>query len=366
MKIEVNLTEGEKLKLIYLFILTAVFCCVGFAVEESRAESPKKLFIIHSYEDGHICGQPQHDGAIDALEEAGFSLGDDLIIDTYFMDTKRKNNTPALIAEQAANAREKLTQFEPDVVLTLDDNAFKTIALEAAGETTTYVFSGLNGQPEMYNNMNRFMTNRNNPGGNITGVYEKLYVREAVQVLSTMHELDKVLILDDKSPTGKAIAKQVELELAQGADSRPLPSAFEQRTIDSWEEFTEVIEEINNDSQTGAFYLGTLLLHDANGKVYTASEIIKYTLSNASKPAIGLNYAFIKLGLYGGATVDFYAMGHLAGHKIAKILKGEIPGEIPIEDAPKVALVFNLKRADELGITIPNDILMAADEVFNK
>ncbi len=347
-------------------MLAVIVCNTGFVAHESRADNPKKLFIIHSYEDGHICGQPQHDGAIDAIEEAGFTLGNDLIIDTYFMDTKRKNNTPALIAEQAANAREKLNQFDPDVVLTLDDNAFKTVALEAAGNTTAYVFSGLNGQPEMYNNIKPFMTSRKNPAGNITGVYEKLYVREAIQVLSTMHRLDKVLILDDKSPTGKAIAKQVDLELSHGPNSRPLPSTFEQRTIDSWEEFTKVINEINNDPQIGAFYLGTLLLHDANGTVYTASEIIEYTLTHSRKPAIGLNYAFIKLGLYGGATVDFYSMGHLAGQKIAQILNGETPGEIPIEDAPKVALVFNLKRADALGMTIPDDILMAADEVFNK
>jgi len=354
------------LKIFYAFLSAVTFWCVSIGVQESRADKPHKLFIIHSYENGHICGQPQHDGAIDAIEEAGFTMGEDVIIDTYFMDTKRKNNTPSLIAEQAANALEKLNKFGPDVVLTLDDNAFKTIALEAAGDTTTYVFSGLNGQPEMYNKIKRFMGNREKPAGNITGVYEKLYVREAVQVLSTMHQLDKVLILDDTSPTGKAIARQVELELAPTPDNRPLSNAFEQRTVNSWEEFKDVIDEINNDPLIGAFYLGTLLLHDVNGTVYTASEIIDYTLAHSKKPAIGLNYAFIKLGLYGGATVDFYSMGHLAGEKISKILQGEMPGDIPIEDAPKVALVFNLKRADKLGLTIPDDILMAADEVFNK
>lgn len=351
---------------IYVIALTIFFWCAGFGVQDSGAGDPKRLFIIHSYEEGHICGQPQHEGAIDAIEEAGLNSDRDLIIDTYFMDTKRTNNTPELIAEQAENAHKRLLEFKPDVVLTLDDNAFKTVALKAAGGSTPYVFSGLNGQPEMYNSRNKFMSSREKPAGNITGVYEKLYVREAIQVLSTMHKLGKVLILDDTSPTGKAIAKQVELELVQGPDSEPLPSAFEQRTIETWEEFQDVIGEINNDPDTGAFYLGTLLLHDAAGNVYTASEIIEYTLNNAKKPAIGLNYAFIKLGLYGGATVDFYAMGHLAGQKVARILQGEKPGEMSIDDPPKVALVFNLKRAEELGMIIPEDILMAADEVFSK
>lgn len=347
-------------------IFTTCACLVGFCVQNSWANTPKRLFIIHSYENGHICGQPQHAGAVKALEEAGFTIGQDVVIGTYFMDTKKKNNTPALIEEQAVKAKSALAKFKPDAVLTLDDNAFRTVALQAAGDTTAYVFSGLNGQPEMYNEKTRFMESRANPAGNITGVYEKLYIREAIQVLSTMHRLDKVLILDDKSPTGKAIAKQVELELFNKEGAKPTASELEQRTINSWEHFTEVINEINTDTQIGAFYLGTLLLHDAKGKVYTASEIIDYTLKNAQKPAIGLNYAFIKLGLYGGATVDFFAMGHLAGQKIATILKGGDPGTMPIEDAPRVALVFNLKRANDLSMDIPPDILMAADEVFSK
>lgn len=349
-----------------LTALLTIYTLFGYSPHNSWADVPKRLFIVHSYEEGHICGQPQHDGAIKALEEAGFSIGQDVVLGTYFMDTKRKNNTPALIEEQAGKAKEAISGFKPDVVLTLDDNAFRTLALPAAGDATAYVFSGLNGQPEKYNEKNRFMVSRKNPAGNITGVYEKLYIREAIRVLSTMHDLDKVLILDDTSPTGMAIAKQVELELFQDNDSQPLAGTLEQRTITSWEEYTKVIDEINNDKEIGAFYLGTLLLHDSSGKVYAATDIINYTLENAKKPAIGLNYAFIKLGLYGGATVDFFAMGHLAGQKVANILRGHPPGAMPIEDAPRVALVFNLKRAGALGMDIPPDILMAADEVFNK
>lgn len=342
-------------------LLTAVLAC-----NYSSSAEFKRLFIIHSYEQGHICGQPQHNGALKALEEAGYLEGENLLVETYFMDTKRANNTPTLIAEQASQAITKLNEFKPDVVLTLDDNAFKTVALPAAQGKTPYVFCGLNGQPELYNEKNFFMNSRQTPGSNITGVYEKLYIREALYVLSTMLNLDKVLVLDDKSPTGRAIAKQVELELAPSSGRKPITSRLEQRTIESWEQFTAVINEINKDDEIGAFYLGTLLLQDSVGRVYTASEIIDYTIKHAQKPAIGLNYAFIKLGLYGGATVDFYAMGHLAGKKIATIFEGGSVGTIPIEDAPKIALVFNLKRAEDLGLDIPADILMAADEVFRK
>jgi ABC-type uncharacterized transport system substrate-binding protein len=350
--------------LILTCLITYIFV-VGTPLN-SGAENTKRLFIVHSYEDGHICGQPQHDGALKTLEEAGWKNGSNLELGVYHMDTKRKNNTPQLISEQARKAQKAIEEFQPDVVLTLDDNAFRTIALPSSGLATQYVFSGLNGQPEMYDKQNNFMENRSKPGGNITGVYEKLYIREAIKVLSNMYKMDTVLFLGDRSPTGKAISKQVKLELALSNNLQQLPCKAEQRTIHSWEEFTATINSINIDPEIDAFYLGTLLLQDAEGKTFTAPDIIEYTLSHANKPAIGLNYAFIKLGLYGGATVDFFAMGQLAGQKIAKIFNGQKTGDLSIDDAPRVALVFNLERAEKLGMVIPADILMAADEVFRK
>lgn len=333
---------------------------------KALAQPPKKIIIVHSYEENHICGQPQHDGVIQALADAGWIVGKNVELSAYYMDTKRKNNTEALIARQASVALQEIERFDPDVVVTLDDNAFKTVALPLSGKPVNIVFSGMNGQPEDYNRYRRFMQNRSKPGGNITGVYEKLHIREAVQVLATMHRIKKTLILYDQSPTGKAIAKQVELELRADQQTDPLPCAIAQKTILSWEMFRRTIDDINNSGEIGAFYLGVLLLRDASGNTYTANEIIDYIVANARKPAIGPNYAFIKLGLYGGASVDFFAMGQQAGKKVTEILAGASAGSLAIEDAQKVALVFNLARSEALGIDIPSDILLAADEVFRK
>ncbi len=329
-----------------------------------HAAQIKKVFIVHSYENGHICGQPQHDGVIDALEQGGWNVGDNVFVKSYYMDTKRKNNTPELIEEQASLALQEISIFNPDIVVTLDDNAFRTIALPNSQSNTQYVFSGMNGQPELYNQKNTFLKSRQAPGYNITGVYEKLYIQEAIEVLSSMHELDTILYLGDLSPTGKAITKQFDLETsnAQGLTK----TNIQKTTIHSWEEYVQVIEEINNNDNISAFYLGTLLLKDKGGKTFTPPDIIKYTLDHSKKPAIGLNYAFIKLGLYGGATVDFFSMGELVGKKVVQILNGEETGSIPIEDAPRMALVFNLERAEQLGLEIPSDVLLAADEVFRK
>ena len=349
------------------FIAFLFFCMTaarGFAGPAAGIE--KKAFIVHSYEKNHVCGQPQHDGIVRALKDAGWDTAQNLDLAVHYMDTKRKNNTPELMEKQARIVGKKIKAFNPDLVVTLDDNAFRTVALPMAEGRMDIVFSGMNGQPENYNRTRRFMADRERPGHNITGVYEKLHIREAIKVLSNLLDIRKVLILDDLSPTGKAIARQVRLELDSDQSGAPLPCETVNRTIHSWEEYRDVIEMINRNPEIDSFYLGTLLLKDSDGNTHTAPDIIDYTIKHAEKPAIGLNYAFIKMGLYGGASVDFFEMGYQAGEKAAAILNGSDPGTLPIEDAKRVALVFNLSRARELGLEIPKDILLAADEVFRK
>jgi len=298
-----------------------------------------------------------------ALARHGLKEGENLVVGRYFMDTKRTNIRPDQIHEQGQRALAALKNFHPDLVVTLDDNAAREVMLPLVDTGVPVIFSGINTPPETYNRQRPFMNSRKRPGHNVTGVVEKLHAAKALQVMrEIMPDLERVVLVVDESPTGKAIHAQLKRELSAGSEGM----LYSFQVARDFSEYKRIIRQIEQDDSVGAWYPACSLLRDGPDAVRTVPEILAWSLRHCRKPAMAASYDFVRMGLLGGASVDFSAMGEQAGEKAAALLAGTPAGVLEIEDAAGYALVFNLARARQLGILIPPDLLGAADQVYER
>jgi putative ABC transport system substrate-binding protein len=115
----------------------------------------------------------------------------------------------------------------------------------------------------------------------------------------------------------------------------------------------------------------TLIRLGAAGLVITADAIFNTRVERLAAlalrhavPAIFLFREFAAAGglmSYGGSIAEAYRLG---GVYAGRILKGERPADLPVQQATKVELVINLKTAKALGLTVPFPLIGRADEVI--
>ena len=110
--------------------------------------------------------------------------------------------------------------------------------------------------------------------------------------------------------------------------------------------------------RAGGLVIGT------DGFLVSRSERLAALTLRHALPAIFQYRAFAEAGglmSYGGSVTDSY---RLSGVYTGRILKGQKPADLPVQQATKVELIINLKTARELGLTVPLPLLGRADEVI--
>ena len=117
--------------------------------------------------------------------------------------------------------------------------------------------------------------------------------------------------------------------------------------------FTKLIE-----LRAGALVIGTFAFFTSH------SQQLGALAARHSVPAIYKGREFAAAGglmSYGSDVTDSY---RLAGNFTGRILKGDKPADLPVQQATKIELIINLKTAKSLGITFPLTLLGRADEVI--
>jgi putative ABC transport system substrate-binding protein len=195
----------------------------------------------------------------------------------------------------------------------------------------------------------------NRPGGNLTGFYRAASefvpkCMELVREVSPNAAVVAVLI----NPTG--VLGDQQSRDAQVA-ARDLGLQLHVLNASTERDFEPVFASLT-DLKVGALVIGT------DSFFTSRSEQLASMATRYHAPAIATSREFAAAGglmSYDASLADQYRQ---VGRYIGRILKGEKPAELPVQQATKYELVINLKTANALGLTIPNKLLAIADEVI--
>ena len=97
------------------------------------------------------------------------------------------------------------------------------------------------------------------------------------------------------------------------------------------------------------------------------SEAIDVIVEQSLKeklPLITSLLANVKRGCLATYAANYFALGQQGAGIVDKILKGAKPADIPVEQPMKFSLAINLKTAKTIGLKVPREILLRADEVI--
>jgi putative ABC transport system substrate-binding protein len=200
-----------------------------------------------------------------------------------------------------------------------------------------------------------FVASLSHPGGNVTGV-TMLSVEVAPKRMELAHELAPgatamALLINPKHQSAGDLAKEMQAAaISLGLQLYVLHASTDEEIEDAFASFSQLRAGVLI-IMTDAFFFG-------RGQQFAALAL-RYAV-----PTLFEAYDFAAAGglmSYGGSLIYSY---RTAGVLTGKILKGEKPADLPVQQSATVELVVNLKTAKALGITVPLLLLGRADEVI--
>jgi putative ABC transport system substrate-binding protein len=275
------------------------------------------------------------------LAEIGYIEGRNVAIEYRYAEW-HFDKLPALVADLV---RRQVT------VIAIPNTTASVFAAKTATQTIPIVFS-IGSDPVKVG----LVESLNRPGGNLTGL-SALQTAVVAKRIELLHELlpaaKKIAFL--VNPTNRALAEADTTEAQMTARvlgvNLLVLNASSQSEIDA--AFATLILE-----------RADALLTNSESFFMVQSDQLAVLAARHSVPAI---YAYRENAVAGGLMSygsNFLNATRELGLYTGRILKGEKPGDLPVQQATKLELTINLKTAKSLGLEVPPTLVARADEVI--
>ncbi|HET7384246.1 MAG TPA: ABC transporter substrate-binding protein [Pseudolabrys sp.] len=275
------------------------------------------------------------------LQQLGWIDGDNVRVDVCWGadDVDRERRCAA-----------DLGSFAPNIIFA--SGTLSVTALQQVNRTVPIVFVGVTDAVGA-----GFVDSLARPGGNVTGfmIYEYSLSGKWLELLKEIApSVTRVAIIrNPDNPVGVALFSAIQAEArSMRVEVTPVDSRRDAREIE------RVVKAFARSPNGG------LILTPNAASLPAGYNLIITLAAQLRLPAV---YPFHNMVSEGGLMSygpDIVDQSRRAANYIDRILKGEKPADLPVQQATKVELYINLKTAKELGLKVPNTLIGRADQVI--
>ncbi|HKY08762.1 MAG TPA: ABC transporter substrate-binding protein [Candidatus Binatia bacterium] len=286
---------------------------------------------------------PAIDGFKQRMKELGYIEGKN--IDYDFENSKGDQDLLAKMAEG-------LVQRKPDLIVTSSTTASVPIAKLTKGTDLPVVFLSA-GDPL------RLVKSYASSGNNLTGISSSsvdLTAKRMELLKKIAPQVKRVIILIDTAALG-INHERLTTDAQEAAKKLDLDHVRLAIHTKNSEEMKQKIPLIKRS-------LGDALFVPPVATIVASTEDIARQVIKEKMPHVGPNVETVNRGLVAAYSSNYHSLGQQGAVLVDKILKGAKPSDLPIEQPFKLHLRLNIKTARAIGLKIPREILIQADEVI--
>jgi putative tryptophan/tyrosine transport system substrate-binding protein len=319
--------------------LIGLVLALGLALAaHAQGEQARRVGVLMNYPESDPAGQLRARAFQHGLEERGWTVGRNLRID-YHWGTGD--------ADWMRSAVEQLLRPTPDVILANGDTAVR--AAHLATRTVPVIFIG-GGDPVALG----WVQSLARPASNLTGftVQDPGLGPKMLELLKEIApRVRRVVVMFNPNSVGNRQTVDATAAAISAVEVVPIPVRELPSDIDA------AMTKLGRDPNLG-------LIVVPEPAINSQRKLIIELAARHHLPAIHALRAATADGALMSYGVDLPDLFRRAAAYVDRILRGAKPADLPVQQPTKFELVINLKTAKALGLTIPQSILLRADEVI--
>lgn len=317
------------------------------SIETEPVKSARTFKILHvmSYHSPWKWTDDQFQGFKEALH------GLDVQYEVFQMDTKRYSSEQCKL-KVAAEARELMEAWKPDLVFTSDDDAQLYFTKHYINTDIPFVFCAVNADPAEYG----FVGSKN-----ITGVLERMHFIQTVRLLKQIvPSVRKIAIITDTGKMWEPMIKRLKRNECRLPENVEITDYY---VLDTFEQFKETVKYCEGNVDAMGF-LGVFEFKDENGSNVSLEQVQHWMVENSMLPDFTFWRDRINKGTLCAVTVSGFAQGKAAGEMARGILiEDRGPADFRMKSTKKGIPVINLARARKLNLNPTSGVLLTAEVV---